>query len=217
MTDIIKLDASAINEIEWVATRDGLIEQSSEVVSIDSDDDLCESGKLQTKISKHLKELETIRTKVKRPALEFGKAVDEQAKTLRYKLEKELDRIKQLNGDYATRKAKEAEAERQRIAAEEARKAAEQAPITFGGLVLETAPESAEPMAPLPTGKVSTGANSMVTVWEFDVVDARMVPDQFKTVDARKLREFMNYKTKMGETPAVPGVVFRSRVDVRAR
>lgn len=223
MDELIKLDPMAIKRIEWIAERDNFIELLGRFETVDSEDVLKASGALQTAASKHLKELEKIRKEVKQPAIDFGRKVDAQAKLMRAALEAQIARIKKLNGDYATRVAKEAEAERQRIAAAEAERIAkeqeQQSTTTFGGLEvsLETQPTELVPVAPLPTGKVNTGANAMVTVWEFEIVNPKLVPAEFLVVDERKVREFMNYKVKMGETPELPGVAFRSRVDVRSR
>jgi hypothetical protein len=221
MSEILKLDPGALKKAEWIAARDELIENLSDIESVESDSELTAAGKLQTKASKHLKELEKIRKAVKQPALDFGREIDAQAKEMRKELESGIARIKQLNGDYATAKAKAAEAERLRIAEAEAARIeaeAEQAPVTFGGLELTPqSPVESAPAQPLPTGKVSTGANAMVTVWEFEIVNQKLIPAEFLTVDEKKIRAHMNYKTKLGETPEVDGVRFTSRVDVRAR
>lgn len=218
--ELIKLDPGAIRKAEWIEERDELLGIIEKVKSVDTDNDLKQSGKLQTRASKHLKKLEEERKKVKAPITAAGKLVDGYAKELREDLESEIARIKKLNGDYATKKAEEAEAERRRIADEEAAKAAEQTnhPTLFGGMEVEMEPqEIIRPVEPLPTGKVSTGANAMVKVWEFEIVNAKAIPRDFLSVDQSKIRNYMNYKTKMGETPEIPGICFSSRVDVRSR
>lgn len=216
MSELIKLDPGAIKKAEWMNDAAHFVSVIKSYDSVDNDENLKEAGKLQTAASKHIKALEKIRKEVKQPALDFGREVDAQAKEMRAPLETEIARIKKLNGDYATKKAQEAEAERQRIAEAEAAKV-EAEPVFFGGLELPANPELETPSAPLPSGKVKTGANAMVTVWEFDITNPKLVPAEFLTVDEKKVREFMNYKAKMGETPKVDGIVFRSRVDVRAR
>lgn len=228
MPELIKLDPAAIKKAEWLAERDEQLVALKAVELVDTDDALKASGKLQTMASKHVKALDKIRKEVKQPALDFGREVDAQAKEMRAEMDAEIERVKKLNGDYATKVAKEAEAERQRIAQEEAARIAKEVeeaaaitPATFGGLALS--PEKletespAEPAAPLPTGKVHTGANAMVTVWDFEILDPRSIPREYLKIDESLIREHAKYKNKIGETPSIPGVRFTSRVDVRSR
>lgn len=218
-SNIIKLDPAAIQKVEWIEQRDKLIAGLKAVKKVADDDGFKIAGQMQTVASKHLKELEKERQRIKRPALDYGRDIDAQAKELRAVLEGEIARVKKMNGDYATKKAKEAEAERRRIAEAEAAKAQNETVAVFGGLEVEVAsgPVDFGMSEMLPTGKVNTGANVQVTTWEFEIVNQKLVPAEFLSVDERKVREFMKYKTKMGETPEVPGIRFSSRVDVRSK
>jgi len=216
MSQVIKIDPGAVAKAEWIERRDELLELTKAVQAVESDDQLKEAGRLQTAAKKHLSELEKVRKAVKQPAIDVGKQIDAQAKELRAELEAEAERVRKLNGKYATKLAAEAEAERQRIAAEEASKAeqAESAP-TFGGVALEPMPIAPPPE--MPTGKVHTGANAMVEVWDFDVVDPTKVPREFLSVDEVKIRAHVAYCKKMKQAPEVAGVRFSKRVDVRSR
>jgi len=91
--------------------------------------------------------------------------------------------------------------------------------VTFGGVAVETMPidEPVEPPAPLPTGRVYTGANAMVTVWDHDVIDSGKVPRSFLSVDESKIKAHVKYKKDMGEEPYIMGIRFTKRVDVRSR
>lgn len=224
MSELIKLDPAAIQKAEWLAERDAMLVNLAEIESVGSDSELTAAGTMQTKASKHLKALDKIRQAVKKPALDFGRQVDAQAKEMGVELTESVARIKKLNGDYATDKANKAEAERRRLAQEAADKAeaARQEPQTtkFGGLEIpvdEPLPEMEPVDMSALSGKVKTGANAMVTVWSFAIIDPQAIPAEFLSVDEKKIREFMNYKTKMGDTPEIAGVVFEKRVDVRSR
>lgn len=217
--EVLKLDPGAIKKTDWLKTRDELLNELVDVESVDSEIDLKITGALQTRSAKHLKALDKIRMAAKRPALDYNKEIDAQAKEMIVELKEQMERIKKLNGDFATKLTAKAEAERQRIAAEAAEKAAkEQAAPSFGGINL-TAPTDAEPthVAQLPEVKVSTGVNAMVKVWEFQVINEREIPREFLSVDQKKIREFMNYKVKIGEKPELTGVQFSTRIDVRSR
>ena len=223
MDKIVQVDTSGLQAQEWIDERDEILAELAEIGSVESDSELTAAGKLQTRASKHLKVLEKARVAVKAPVIKLGKDIEAHAKGLKTELEAGAARVKKLNGDYATKIANEAEAQRQRIAEEEAAKAAETATethATFGGMTVEVdVPETAPTTvaAPLPTGRVHTGANAMVKVWEYEVIDPRLVPDEYKIIDTKKINAHKAYKTKMGETPEIPGIKFTSRMDARSR
>jgi len=120
-----------------------------------------------------------------------------------------------MNGDYATKIADEAEEARKRIA--EAAAAQSQETVTFGGVAVEAEHVMDTPIQPPPTGKVHTGANRMVKVYDFNVVDPSAVPPQFCSVDEKKIRAHVKYCKGMEQEPKIDGVIFTSRVDVQAR
>ena len=93
--------------------------------------------------------------------------------------------------------------------------------VAFGGREIPVDTPEAEEIPEIDLsmldGKVKTGSNAMVKVWEFQIIDPNAVLSEFLSVDEKKVREFMRYKTQMGDTPETPGIVFSSRMDVRSR
>jgi len=226
MNNLTQIDTSALKKQEWLDERDAILDELSDIKAVESDSELTVAGHLQTKASKHLKILEKARVTVKAPVIKLGKDIEAQAKELSLELVEGVARIRGLNGDYATKVEKEAEAERLRIREEEAEAArvATEAQLEtqaeFGGVTVEVEePEPAPivPAAPLPTGRVNTGANRMVKVWEYEVINDLLVPNEFKTTDPKKVNAHMKYKTKMGDTPEIAGIRFTSRMDVQSR
>ena len=230
MPNVIKLDTTGLCRAEWVAERDEILTELAEVEAIDSDSQFEAAGALQTRAAKHAKKLDKIRMEVKRPALDFSKAIDTQAKEMVNELKAGTDRIRKINGDYATKKQAEADAEARRVAQEEARKAqeeaikaqeqAEAAPVTFGGKVVDIAEEPAPAQfapPPPPPPKTKTMNNTSVKVWDFEIVDKNKIPAEFLVVDEKKIRAFIKYITTNGDTPEIEGVKITSRIDIRSR
>ena len=214
---IVQLDPTTIQRTDWISTRNSLVAELAKFKKVASDTDLEQAGSLQTKAAKHLKMLEEIRTEAKAPALAFGREIDSQAKVMRKTLEAEVARIKTLNSAYATELARKAEEERKRIQEEEAQKALERESAeaeTFGGLVIER-PEEAP--RSLPDVKPKTDNNMFVEVWEHQIIDEKLIPDQFKVVDEKKIRAHVQYCKKMGMEPEIAGVRVIKRMDVRSK
>ena len=225
MDDLTKIDVSGLKKKEWLDERDVILAELSDIETVESDSELTVAGTLQTKASKHLKVLEKARATVKAPVIKLGKDIEAQAKELGLELAEGVTRIRCINSKYATKVADEAEAARLKLeneTAEAARVAAEAQPkpqATFGGVAVAVEEPEAEviPAAPLPTGKVHTGANRMVKVWTAEVVNALLVPDEYKTIDMKKVNAFGKYKNKMGDIPEIPGIRFTSTMDVQSR
>jgi len=231
----VKAD-SLSRRVEWIAKRDALAARAVAVVAVATDSDLETAGKLQTEITRLLKDLETARMALTRPIDERKREIMAQEKELAAALEKELFRLKKLNCDYATRKAAEAEAARRRIEAEaRAQAEREQAAIDeqarksaslFGPAatfqpapVQAPAPAPVQPAAPIPQAP-RTSANSFVETWKFDVTDQLQVPREFLVVDETKIRAWLAYQKKLGADIAalqVPGLRLYKETQVRAK
>jgi hypothetical protein len=225
---------SLSRRVEWIAKRDALAARAVAVMTVATDSDLETAGKLQTEITRLLKDLETARMALTRPIDERKREIMAQEKELAAALEKELFRLKKLNGDYATRKAAEAEAARRRIEAEaRAQAEREQAAIeeqakksaSLFGPVATFAPAPAAatapvmPAAPIPQAP-RTSANSFVETWKFDVTDQLQVPREFLAIDEGAIRAWLAYQKKLGADIAalqVPGLRLYKETQVRAK
>jgi hypothetical protein len=229
----VKAD-SLSRRVEWIAKRDALAARAVAVVAVATDSDLETAGKLQTEITRLLKDLEAARMALTRPIDERKREIMAQEKELAAALEKELFRLKKLNGDYATRKAAEAEAARRRIEAEaRAQAEREQAALEeqakksaslFGPVATfapapAAAPAPVQPAAPIPQAP-KTSANSFVETWKFDVTDQLQVPREFLVVDETKIRAWLAYQKKLGadiSTLQVAGLRLYKETQVRAK
>jgi hypothetical protein len=229
----IKAD-SLSRRVEWIAKRDALAARAVAVMTVATDSDLEAAGKLQTEITRLLKDLETARMALTRPIDERKREIMAQEKELAAALEKELFRLKKLNGDYATQKAAEAEAARRRIEAEaRAQAEREQAAIEeqakksaslFGPVATfapapAAAPAPVMPAEPIPQA-TRTSANSFVETWKFDVTDQLQVPREFLVVDETKIRAWLACQKKLGADIAalqVPGLRLYKETQVRAK
>ena len=229
----VKAD-SLSRRVEWIAKRDALAARAVAVVAVATDSDLETAGKLQTEITRLLKDLEAARMALTRPIDERKREIMAQEKELAAALEKELFRLKKLNGDYATQKAAEAEAARRRIEAEaRAQAEREQAALEeqakksaslFGPVATfapapAAAPAPVQPAAPIPQAP-KTSANSFVETWKFDVTDQLQVPREFLVVDETKIRAWLAYQKKLGadiSTLQVAGLRLYKETQVRAK
>jgi hypothetical protein len=227
---------SLSRRVEWIAKREALTARAVAVVAVATDSDLETAGKLQTEITRILKDLEAARMALTRPIDAMKKDIMAQETQLAATLEKELFRLKKLNGDYATKKAAEAEAARKRIQAE-ARAQAErdQAVIDeqtrksaslFGPAatfqpapVQAPAPAPVQPAAPIPQAP-KTSANSFPEAWKFEITDQLQVPREFLTVDEGKIRAWIACQKKLGveiQNLKAAGLRFFKETQVRAK
>jgi hypothetical protein len=126
-TAVVTIDAGAealAKKTEWIAKRDQLIIQAAAVPCVTNAEELERAGKLQTAISKAIKELESARMELTRQLDNRKKEIMAQERDMVGALESELARIKSMNSDYATAQAAKVE-EARRKAELEARIAAE--------------------------------------------------------------------------------------------
>lgn len=204
---------------KWIEDRDKLVFEAGTVAKVDSDHDLEIAGGIQTSIQKHLKALEKHRKELTAPLDDLKKQIMAQEKELAGPLQTNLDRLKGMNDTYATKKAAEAEAARQRMIEEQAaRMMKEPEPVAadnpFGNEVTFE-PEPVQ-LAPLPSGPRASN-NRMVTRYDFEILAPNQVPREFCTVDESKIREYIKMSIKLNREPEIPGVNFIKRVSVEAR
>jgi hypothetical protein len=222
-TELVKTEPTIITLAQkaekWIKERDLLIEESATVKAVDTDAQLEISGGIQTSIQKHIKAIEKHRKDLTAPLDDLKKQIMNQEKELVAKLQDELARLKGMNDTYATKKAAEAEAARQRMIEEQAaRMMKEPEPVAadnpFGNEVTFE-PEPVQ-LAPLPTGPRASN-NRMVTRYDFEILAPNQVPREFCTVDESKIREYVKMSIKLNREPEIPGVNFIKRVSVEAR
>lgn len=220
----------------WIAERDGVLKVAERITSIDSDDDLDNSGATYTKIGKMIRALEAERKTLTAPIDAMKKDIMAQEKKLRADLEDHQRRLKRMNDTYATeqarkaeeaRKAQEAEEEALRIAEAEKALAADKAREVFGEDIeidQSTKPEEGNPFEALPPNQVpqpvkpaKPTSNRMRKRWDFEIKDPRKIPREYLTVDEKKIRAAIKYAESVDKEPVIPGVKFTSRVSVEGR
>jgi hypothetical protein len=109
----------------------------------------------------------------------------------------EQDRIAREEARRAEEKARK---ERERLEAQ-ARKAEEEG-RTERAEILRDRAEVVVPQAPPPTAPKVSGISER-TVWKFEIVDASKVPDKYKVVDEKKVRQVVNALKGDAEIPGV--------------
>lgn len=243
-TSLIPQVGSLSQAIEWVEKRDAFLAEASSITEVLCDADLDLAGELQAKIAKHLKHIASKRLDLTRQIDELKKGIMDEEKQLTKALQLEHDRLKGLNGAYATHKYQLAEAERMRIEAEQ-RRAAEAAAESERMRIEEERKSKSEqqlraenffgagtqpaqqqiPAVPTPTiipqhTKPRTDSNTIAVVWDFVVINPADVPQEFLSVDERKIKTFLDMKKSSGVSAndlVIPGIKISVRADVRSR
>jgi hypothetical protein len=222
-TEIPPLTSSLPAPTDWLNRRDGLVEQATTIEIVDSDDDLSRSSEIQTALGKLSTELGRLRLDLTRPLDAAKKRIMTQEKELVKPAKEAEARLREINGNYATRVAMENE--RKRLEAENARRKAEQeaaerqrrADEIFGGAVtIERPPEATAPIEPI--RKASTfGSGRVAKVWDFEVTEPTKVPREFLQIDESKIRSYLRHCSQMRKDPEIAGVRFSARMDVQGR
>jgi hypothetical protein len=223
-------DAGALAKLtEWTTKRDELLAKAGQITEVNDAAALELAGGLQAAMSKHRKALETERMALTRKIDAVKKEIMAQEATMAGALDMEVQRLKEMNNDYATAQmlaARRAEEERlakeraaaeaafaaEQKAAEEARQAeirAEKARAMFGAAapvaapVVAPVPEPvAAPVMPIQTvAAPRASANSIRTVTRFEVTDKAQVPSEFLMVNEAAIRQFIEFKKKCGTKP----------------
>ncbi len=216
---LITLNQSLQQEAKWMLTRGVLLDESKAVEKVDSDSALDVSGSIQTRIQKHIKSLGKHRLELTRPIDALKKDIMAQEKKLKTDLDAELARLKSMNDAYATAVYEKQEADRLKAeekAAAEIEDQQQTAEDVFGaGVEFD---DNFTPPVVIPEVVKPTASNNRTVIrWNFQVVDPAQVPREFLSVDEKKIRSHVTYKTKMNETPTIPGVNFQKHVSVESR
>lgn len=234
----VRSDALAQQQA-WIDARDALTRKAGAIADVADDTTLRIAAGLLSDAKKHLAALERQRKELTAPLDAMKKAITTQERELADPLAAEIARLKALSDRYATEQAAKAEAARraaaqaeadalQRAAEEQARLDAEaeskraKVAAMFGAdaaakIVTPVAAPAVVPQAaPIPVAPKVAGSR-MVTRWTINVTDPAAVPREFCVVDETKLRAWLNYQVKLGNTePAMPGVEFVAHVSVEA-
>lgn len=232
-TEVVLHGAGSLAKADWVAKRDAMLADAAMVDIVDNDEKLEWAGRLQAQITKHVKALAEERLALTRPIEALKKDIIAQEKELAADLDRELERIKRLNSDYATFLAKKAE-EARRQAELEARRIAEMefarrveaeaaaAAADAAGEEYQPMPEPEPIQSPqivVPSGP-KTSANSFVEKWEFEIIDPNAVPREFCAIDDKKIRAWLQYQKSSGadiERIRVDGLRLYKTMSVRSR
>lgn len=237
----IRLDLGPV----WMTKSAEALALAKDVTQVADDAALEVAGRVQTDLSKLIRDIEQQRMNVTRPLDGLKASIMDKAKELTAPLNAELNRVKALNTAYATRKAQEAEAERKRLlkiqqdkAAADAREALEReerqqtaAQSVFGSAAVADTSEQPQPVNPFAQPPIDptvvpraampkSSANAFTEVWKFEILDERLVPREFLSVDESKIRAALNYKKSLKcavEDVAVPGLRIYKEMSVRAR
>jgi hypothetical protein len=216
------LPAQVTISAAWVAKRDEIVEQASQIKIVESDLTYEAAAELLNEAKKMSSSLEKLRLDFTRPFVAVQKTIKGAADRAREPLEAAVKALDRPMLAWVMEKRRRVEEERRRIEAAE-RAAAEEA-AAKAAAEAELWGEEAEPeqvvIAPPPM-PVETVARSSevrtVDVIEFTVTDPDKVPRAFVIVDERKLRAYRDlHKDRIkaaladgGKFDAVDGVEWR--------
>lgn len=218
----ITVSSDALSRSEkWMRQRDALLACTPSILEVTSQEDLEGCSKLQNAIRAHLKALDSERKKITAPLDAMKKDIMAQEKALAKPLESEQRRLQTLSSAYATRLAAEAEAERRRQATELERQrqaAAEAEALTreiFGDEAVDDEPKPIEaPPPPPPPDRPRVEGARVVKRWSYEITDPRLIPREYLSVNEPAIRAHIQFATKTGSDPAIPGVRFQARMSV---
>lgn len=216
-TITVSSDALSRSE-QWMREREALLKQAPGITAVATQSQLDESTQIRNAIRAHIKALEGERKRVTAPLDAMKREIMAQEKDLRAPLETEGARLQRLNNEYATRLAAEAAAERQRQQAELERQrlAAAEAEAKTRELFGDEAAEDPvpEPPPPPPPEKPKAAGGRVVKRWTFEVTDPRALPREYLTVNEPAIRAHIQFATKTGADPEIPGVRFQAHMSV---
>lgn len=225
-TEIVKFDPHALSkETQWKIERENLLALSLPIKKITGDRDLEVSGKIQTKINRHIKDLGQSRLTLTRKIDDLKKQITGAEKEMIAELKFELDRLKKINSDYAT--------EQMRIQEEERRKAEEQAQAEAAKRAQEQEAEAKKAEAIFGPGaevvpeavdffdapvkqvvKPKTSSNKFIEKWHFEIVNSAQLPREFLMPDESKIRAYVKSNK---EQAIIPGIKTWKTVDVQSK
>lgn len=185
---------------DWLARRDDILRRCANVATVENPDDFHASAALQSELGKAIKFLAARRLETTRPLDDLKKQILEQERSLTSDMSAEHERLRRLNGSYATRLAREreeAERARREAEAEAAMRAAEEeenrrrAEAVFGPSAEPPQPTMVTQILPeVPAAARSVNVKT-VTVYDFEITDPAALARKFLSPDDRKIRAFV--------------------------
>lgn len=222
---------------DWVTKRDEIVVAAAEIVTVADNADFESATALIAKLAKHRKELDAARKAITGRLDDVKKEIMAQERGLAGGLDAEYNRLRAAAGEYATRLEREraaAERARQQAEAEAAMKAEADAAARaseenrarslFGadavaaGPTTQAAAEIAVPMPVVPDRAYAAGGRKQVVTYDFEVIDASVLDRKFLSVDATKIRSFLQFAKAQGIEPeaiAEPGLKVTKSVSIR--
>lgn len=217
MSNLIQVDTNLQTQ-DWCDERDCLMSTAlvAQKNGITGNDQLQESVRLQTAMSKHIKLLSADRLRLTRQIDAISKQVRDKEKELVSGLVKAKDDLQRANSAYvkaqqdeATRVAKEAE----RQAAEDQAEREANAAKFFGDAaqVQDVAP----PPPPPPQTKLAAGR--VVKVHNITITDESLLARELTSPDMKKIRAFVKYRASTNGSLDIPGLSVSETVQVNAK
>ena len=185
---------------DWLARRDDILRRCAAVTTVEGPDEFLASAALQADLGKAIKSLANRRLETTRPIDDIKKQILDQERALTLDMNFEHDRLRRLNGEYATRLAREREAierARREAEAEAAMRAAEEeenrrrAEAVFGPAAAEPQPATVTQILPEVPAAARSSSVKTVTVYEFEITDPAALAKKFLSPDERKIRAFV--------------------------
>jgi len=222
--EIIKFNPTDLIKENWITQKETALAKALDIKAVNSDDDLENSGSIQSGINKLIKALGRERLNCTRPIDTLKKEITNLEKKEIKELNIELNRLKSLNNEYATKLMREQQ-EARRIAEEKARAEAEKAAAEqisleqqakdIFGEDAEVIDQPIEITVELPkVEKPKTTANKFVETWNVEVVNNAEIPRQFLEVNISKLKQFV--KMDKGQT-IIPGTKVYKTISVQSK
>ena len=224
-TAVVALSGKSLQELQaaWIATRNATLIDAAKVVKVDNAEELSVAGAVEAQAKKLIKQLGEERMKITKPIDDIKKQIMDAEKVMIAKLDTEARRINSMMSAYATkqmlaereaqRKREQEERDRAEAAAAEAARIEHEAAQaqalaeeTFGpGAVAKSVAEPVQVekvFVPVTTyvEPPRTSTNSFGMVFKFEVTDPSKVAREFLSVDDSKIREFLAYRKKQGDT-----------------
>ena len=217
LTALATLDNSKAVEI-WKSNRDAVLQEAGALTKIENQQDYDNGTAIMAKINQLMKDLEKERKSLTAPLDKIKKEIMGQEKALVKDLDAEHYRLRITCGEYYTNLQRERELAEQRKRAEEAERQMQNqtAADLFGA---ESAAIKPAPTVIVPTRATSENAKA-VEVWDFEITDETKLDRKFLSPDPSKIRAFLQYAKKMGQTPETlsePGLKITKsfRIDVK--
>jgi hypothetical protein len=212
---------------KWIDERDALVTEAMMHTEVATDTQFQNAGVILKRLTKFSNDMENKRKDFGRPFREADKHIKAAADNAREPLETAKAALQQQMNAYAKEQQRLADEERRRIekVQQEAieAQAAQQQALVEAGLVDEA--EEFAPVVPEIAPTVDRARSADVRVGEtvvFEITDETLVPVFFKSIDEKKIREYMRTNIELKRllvegTQPLPGIEFKIETRVISR